>query len=443
MTLPVFVTRAISRLEAAGYEAYVVGGAVRDHLMGRRPADFDLCTNATPAEVTALFHDCRPVTVGARYGTVKIMGNLSIEITTFRSDSVYSDSRHPEMVRFGHSIKEDLARRDFTINAIACHPEKGYIDPFGGQADIQAKLIRCVGDPARRFSEDALRILRAIRFAARFGFAIEPLTWQAALDHRALLSRLSAERLRDELSAFIICPRAGDLLIRFREILFEIIPELKPCNGFQQHSPHHHHDVLGHIAETINHCPPALPIRLAALLHDIGKPLCFTRDERGQGHFPGHMDLSAGIARDFMSRLRYPSRMIETVCLLIANHDRRYQATPAGAREWLGRLGPKQIFVFIKLKRADCLAHAPSYYFHLRKLAQFRREVCAALRRGDCYSLRQLAVGGRDLIRALGFAPGPLIGETLDALLNAVVQGEVVNARAQLLQLAAQIQDAR
>jgi tRNA nucleotidyltransferase (CCA-adding enzyme) len=414
----------------------VVGGAVRDELLGLPPSDYDICTDATVGEIEDVFSNFALTKIGARFGTVCVAaGGASLEITTYRSDGEYLDSRRPESVVFCRSLKEDLARRDFTVNAMAYNPGSGYIDYFGGRRDLRARLIRCVGEPERRFGEDALRIMRALRLAAKLGFSLEDKTGLTMKAMRAGLRRISAERLRDELSGFIISAGSGSLLLRYREIFFEFIPELAPCDGFLQHNPNHDRDVLGHIAETVDRCGGSLTLKLAALLHDVGKPLCFVM-ERGRGRFPGHMEASAEIARRVLKRLRYPKKLVDDVCALVENHDKPYLGTPESARDWLGRLGRKNLFALIKLKRADCLAHAPCYHDRLRRIAGFRRAVVMALKRRDCYSLARLSVNGRDVNAALGLKPGRYTGEILKYLLRMVIDGKAENRREALLSLA-------
>lgn len=436
MKLPDYVAEGIGRLEKNGFEAYVVGGAVRDELLGKKPLDYDLCTNARTDDISRIFSDFTLVKPGARFGTVRVVtGGGMLDITTYRCDGEYSDGRRPDTVRFCDSLKEDLSRRDFTINAIAYNPRMGYVDYFGGQADLQAEVIRCVGDPAERFAQDALRILRAVRFAARLGFTIEARTELAARELRGTLRKLSAERVRDELSGFIVCKNAGVFLLRYREIFFEIIPELEPCDGFNQHNPNHNHDVLGHIAETINRASNELTVRLAALLHDIGKPECFTLDN-GRGRFFGHMEVSAKMAREILARLKYPGKIIDTVVILVENHDKPYNNTPPSARSWLNKVGSKNLFLLMKLKRADILAHDPSYHNRLYRLAGFKRAVTETLRRGDVYSLSRLAVNGQDINRELNLAPGSQTGDILYYLLQRVIDGDAQNNRRELLALA-------
>lgn len=437
MKLPEYVTFVIERLEKQGYDAYVVGGAVRDELMNRRPTDYDLCTNASPAAIREAFSDFRIVSCAEAYGTVSVLiGKQVVEITTFRRDGGYSDSRHPDTVQFTENLQEDLARRDFTVNAIAYNPRAGFIDPFLGLGDIRRKQLRTVGDPQVRFAEDALRILRCARLSAKLGFSVEPATLAAAVAARDSLQNISAERVRDELFKFIVCKNAGNYLLRFKEIFFSVIPELEACDGFEQHNPNHAFDVLGHTAETINRASKNLTVRLAALLHDVGKPRCFTRDETGRGRFFGHMEIGAEMTREILTRLKCPAKLVDTVSLLVLNHDKPYSATPASAREWLARMGRKNIFLLTDLKKADCLAHARSYHNRLFRVYGFKREIQAALARGDCFTLHALAVKGSDVNAALGLRAGPLTGQVLQYLLSAVIEGSAPNEKDQLIELA-------
>lgn len=437
MKLPEHVTFVIDRLEKQGYDAYVVGGAVRDELMNRKPTDYDLCTNALPAAIIEIFQDQKIVSCAEAYGTVSVMiGKHTVEITTFRSDGGYSDSRHPDTVAFTNSIHEDLARRDFTVNAIAYSPSRGFVDPYLGLGDIRRRVLRTVGDPAKRFEEDALRIMRGVRLSAKLGFTMEPATEAAALDAREKLNSISVERVRDELFKFLTCHNAGDWLLRYKQIFFTVIPELEACDGFEQYNPNHAFDVLGHTAETVNRASKNLIVRLAALLHDIGKPRCLTRDDTGRGRFFGHMEIGAEMCREILVRLRCPSRLVETVSLLVLNHDKPYSATPVSAREWLAKMGRKNIFLLTDLKKADCLAHAKSYHNRLFRVYGFKREIQAALARGDCFSLHGLAVKGGDINGALSLAPGPETGKILQYLLSQVIAGKVENERDALIELA-------
>ena len=318
MELPKEVKNAIGRLEAAGYEAFAVGGCVRDSLLGNEPGDYDLTTAAKPEETKRVFQGEKIVETGIKHGTVTvILGETPLEITTFRVESEYRDNRRPERVEFTKSIEEDLARRDFTMNALAYSESRGIVDPFGGEADIKAGIIRAVGDPEKRFREDALRIMRALRFASALGFEIEPETEKALLENRALLLNVSAERLSEELLKLLCGQNVRRVLMKYTDVLGVILPELLPMKGFSQQNPHHVYDVLEHSAAAAEKVPPRPALRLGALLHDVGKPRCFTIDENGVGHFYGHAEISAQMAEEILGRLRLDSAAKKEVVSLV------------------------------------------------------------------------------------------------------------------------------
>ncbi len=441
MNIPHYVKALISRLARAGYGAYVVGGAVRDTLLDKRPSDYDVATSAPPQDILRVFKGYKTVETGARFGTIGVLsqGHL-VELTTFRRDGEYLDARRPETVSFTDELAEDLARRDFTVDAMALDENGALVDPFGGAADLAAGVVRAVGDPFSRFTEDALRILRGVRICARLGFDMDGPTKAAALRLAPSLTKISAERVRDELSKLLVCDDAARCLRDYDEILFAVIPELRACKGFEQHNPNHHLDVYGHILLTVQNVGKKPVLRMAALLHDVAKPRCFTM-EGARGRFWGHMEESAADARVILERLRYPAKFIDTVCALVENHDKPHKPTPADARRWLSRLGAENTYLVIRLKYADCLAHDKSYHRHLPRLRAFKREVDAALKRGDCYTLSALAVNGRDVNGALGLAPSDKTGDILRALLDAVVDGNVANEKEPLLRLAKELSD--
>ncbi|MEG0751292.1 MAG: CCA tRNA nucleotidyltransferase [Oscillospiraceae bacterium] len=444
MKLPVHVQSIMGALESAGFESYVVGGAVRDFLLRRKTSDYDLCTSARPEETMHVLGQFSPDGSAARYGVVSVGdGTKRVEITTFRREGGYVDGRHPESVEFTKNLAEDLARRDFTVNAVAYNPKTGYIDPFCGRDDIKRRIIKTIGDPYSSFSQDALRIMRAVRFASQLGFAIESNTRAAAENLADALEKISHERVRDELFRFVTGPRAGNALLQYRKIIFSVIPELERCDGFEQHNPNHNFDVFGHTAETLRRSSRALPLRLAALLHDIGKPLCFSTDANGRGRFWGHMEKGAEISREILERLQCPQKLADTVCLLVESHDKPYSATPASARFWLNRVGRRNIFLLIELKKADCLAHAKSYHNRLARIYGFKREVLASLRRGDCFTLGALALSGGELCDALEMRPGPKVGALLGRLLEGVLDGSVNNDKDELIALAKIYKDER
>ena len=435
MQLPAQVHSALSRLNAAGFAAYVVGGCVRDLLMGRTPGDYDITTAALPEETAAVFAGERVIETGLQHGTVTVLTDgMPLEITTFRVDGAYSDARHPDAVRFTRSLREDLARRDFTMNAIAWNPESGLADPFGGEADIRAHVIRCVGDPETRFREDALRILRCLRFSAVLGFSIDPATAAAAEANRGLLSRISAERVASDLKKLVCGADARRVILSETDILGTVLPELLPLRGFDQRNPNHCYDILEHCAAVCEAVPPEPAIRMAALLHDVGKPDCFFTDEEGVGHFYGHAGRGAEMVDPILRRLRFDNESRARITELVRRHDMRIEPTEKGVLRALRRFGPEFYFQLVQLKRADALAHAPGPN---RDERAERAEALAALgtellERQACFSLRDLAVDGRDLLAA-GFSPGPAVGQALDRLLDAVTDGRVPNEKAALL----------
>ena len=444
--LPPAVTGILARLNACGYAAYAVGGCVRDSLRGEPPHDWDIAASSLPRETMACFPGARFVDVGARHGTVALLTEDGgcYEITTFRADGAYTDGRHPDGVTFLSDIHGDLARRDFTVNAMAYHPETGLIDPFGGAEDIRLGRIRCVGKADERFQEDALRILRALRFAARFGYAIEAETDRSLRAGRARLLGVAAERIRVELDGILLGGGCDAVLTGYPEVLGVFLPEILPCVGFQQHNPHHLYDVWTHTARAVAAAERDRDVRLALLLHDLGKPLVFTVGDDGRGHFYGHPEKSLFIARAVLARLRYDGKTTDSVCALVQYHDADIFDTEKSARRWLCRLCAPLTEKLIEVKRADARAQAmPETKLPL--FDAFARRVQAALAAGDCVSLSQLAVNGRDILALCapagksegeGEGKGKWVGDTLRALLSRVVDGALPNERGALLKAA-------
>ena len=439
MTIPRAALTAVAQLNQAGFEAYLVGGCVRDLLMGRTPGDYDLTTSAAPEQVQAVFSGCRTIETGLRHGTVTVLlEGLPLEITTFRTDGGYSDHRHPDSVRFASTLREDLARRDFTVNAMAWHPEKGLQDLFGGRQDLEAGVIRCVGSPSQRFSEDALRILRALRFAAVLGFSLDPATAEAALEQRALLACVSRERIAAELTKLLCGRDMRRVVTACWPVLAVPVPELAAMAGFDQHSRYHCYDVLTHCAAAAEAVPPEKVLRWAALLHDAGKPACFTLDPEGAGHFYGHAKRSAAMAEEILTRLRFDRETIRRVRALVELHD--YPIDPPdgsperAVRRLLSRLGETDFFALLALKRGDALAHAPAFRARAEACSRFESLGRELLQQQACFSLRDLAVRGGDLME-LGVS-GPALGALLNRLLEAVMDGRVPNEKQALLRLA-------
>ena len=435
--LPPQVRTALDRLEAAGYEAWLVGGCVRDALMGRTPGDSDLTSASLPEETAAVFAGERIIETGLQHGTVTVLlDGMPLEITTFRVDGAYADARHPDAVTFTRSLREDLARRDFTMNAVAWSPRAGLSDPFGGAADIRARVIRCVGDPDERFREDALRILRCLRFAAVLGFEIEPATAAAARANSALLGRISAERVTAELKKLVCGADVRRVVLEHTEVLGAVLPEMLPLRGFDQRNPNHCFDILEHCAAACEAVPAEPTLRLAALLHDLGKPDCFFIGEDGLGHFYGHAERGAEIVDPLLRRLRFDNESRAEITALVRLHDLRIEPTEKAVLRALRKYGPELYFRLMQLKRADALAHAPGENRDARVAhsATLERLGRALLAQNACFTLRDLAVNGSDLLSAgLVPAPGPAVGQALDALLDAVADGRVPNEKAALL----------
>lgn len=434
MQLPQLVKEVLERIEESGYEAYVVGGCVRDALLGSQPSDWDICTSALPERLLDLFADVPCIPTGLKHGTVTVVWKgESMEITTYRTEKGYSDGRHPDRVHFVTSIHDDLSRRDFTVNAMAYHPARGLIDPFGGKADLDRGLLRCVGVAETRFREDALRILRGMRFAACYGFSVEAKTAAAILNEADGLHQVAAERIRAELERLLIGKGVGGVLRQFREVLFRVIPELKAADGFEQHSPYHHLDVFAHTVEAVSQAAPELPVRLALLLHDAGKPECFTWDELGHGHFYGHAAVSEQMARDILHRLRYDRMTIERVLLLIRYHDTLLYPEEPRIKRWLNRFGEDFFRQLLLVKEGDCLGQIPSLKGErLPELEQIKEVLDRVVAQQQCFSLKDLAINGRDVL-ALGIAEGKQVGAALEWALNAVMDGSLPNEQETLL----------
>lgn len=433
MNLPKTVLELMQALQAQGFEAWAVGGCVRDSVLGITPHDYDLCSSALPEQMQQVFSDHRLVLAGVKHGTVGVVTEEGVvEITTFRTEGDYSDSRHPGWVRFVPTVQEDLARRDFTINAMAYCPEKGYADPFGGLEDLKQGILRAVGDPVCRFQEDALRILRGVRFAARFHLKIQQETWEAMLSEIAGLDSLARERVFEELEKLLLVADA-QLLIKIQPILARVIPELEPTMGFCQYSPHHAFDVFTHIAYVTETVPAEPELRFAALLHDVGKPACFTRDENGRGHFRGHAQVGAEIADEILRRLKAPTAFREEVVWLIDHHMSHYLPEKKSVRRALSRHGKVRMQKLMALQRADLsskgVVEAEDEDLQLRKFCQLLEEL--SQEEGQL-SLKTLAVKGQDLME-IGYAPDPKLGKVLNELLNRVIAEELPNEKQALL----------
>ncbi len=426
-SVPKPVLSALEKLECAGYPAFLVGGCVRDLLRGVEPHDFDMTTLALPQETERVFAGLPVLKTGIQHGTVTVLQNgISLEITTYRADGTYSDGRHPDFVRFARTPEEDLRRRDFTVNAMAWSPSRGLVDPCGGQADLKKQLLRCVGDPETRFSEDALRILRGARFASCLGFTVEPETKAAMLRLAPLLKRVSGERISAEFLRLLCGKKAEEVLLQFRELIALFLPEIRPCFDFDQRTPHHCYDVYLHTVKVVAAVPPEPTLRLAAFFHDIGKPATFTfRD--GSGHFKGHPECGAAICEEALCRLRLPKKQIREVCLLVREHDFSIENEGRGAIYLLQRLPKELIEPLLLLMEADARAKADPVS-SLERVRALRQELADLRQKPLCLSLKDLAIGGDDLLEA-GIPAGPAVGKLLRALLERVIAGELENDR--------------
>lgn len=433
---------AMRQLLHSGYQVYVVGGAVRDLLVGIDPVDYDLATDATPDAIMRVFSDYTVIPTGVAHGTVTVrIGAVSMEITTFRYDGTYTDKRHPDNVIFGHSLREDAARRDFTVNAMGLDQDGILFDYFDGYSDLSNRVIRAVGDPVARMREDALRILRALRFSSMRGFALEERTEAAIRGEARLLCGIAPERIWKELLGILCGAVPGDLLLRYTDVFGVIIPEILPMKDFEQCNPYHDRDVLAHTAAVVAAVPPDPNLRLAALFHDIGKPSVFTRDENGIGHFYGHQKVSYEIASAVMTRLRADKKTKETVETLVRWHDCPVEPDAKTIRRRLNRFGETTLRDLLALKRADTFGQAEPRNERMALLDKAETVLEEVLRTRDCFTLSQLAVNGEDLI-SFGLERGPQVGTALRKALSAVMDGEIPNQREEILRYLSQSNDA-
>ena len=428
------VVRALEILENQGFATYLVGGCVRDYIMDLPVHDFDITTAAEPQQVKAAFAAFRVIETGLKHGTVTvIIDDVPLEITTFRNDGCYIDNRRPESVTFSKCLSEDLARRDFTMNALAYNPQSGVQDLFCGLQDIKHRLVRAVGNPEQRFTEDALRIVRGLRFAAVLDFEIEPKTAAAMHKHKELLKNISVERIFVELKKLLCGCAAARVVAEYLDILGVIIPELLPMQGFEQHNPYHNYDVLTHTLKAVEQIEPVPYLRLAALLHDIGKPSTFTRSADGIGHFYGHMYASTEIAANILTRLHADNYTREKVLKLVKYHDVQIIAEEKYVKRWLHKLGVEDFFELLQVKRSDMIAQKgdlndprQACLLELRSIAEH------VLASGGAFNLKDLAVSGRDLMD-VGIPQGKNLGIMLNKLLELVMEGELVNRREDLI----------
>lgn len=443
MEIPSNITRILDMLENAGYEAYIVGGCVRDSLMGIQPHDYDITTSALPEETERVFSGMKLIETGLKHGTVTVLSEGEpVEITTYRVDGEYHDSRRPDSVTFTRSLREDIARRDFTMNGIAYSPKRGMFDEFGGAEDIRRGIIRCIGEPERRFREDALRIMRGMRFSSSLGFRVEEQTAEAMLDNRGLLRNISAERVFTELSGLLTGRQSAfnisRVLTEFREILAEVVPEFRAAFDFDQRSKYHDLDVYQHLLASAEAAAlisrGGLPLTLAMLLHDIGKPERFTIGDDGEGHFYGHAQVSADMAEDILRRLKTSTALRERVCAIIKYHDIPLPENDRSLRRMLSKHGEELSRNIAMAHIADNMAKKPEYRV---RCADWRDliERIPEMAKESCLTIKSLAVDGKALADIV--PPSPLMGETLKFLLSGVIDGSFLNEREFLLQEAA------
>lgn len=437
---PYYANLALNLLKSAGFEAYVVGGCVRDSLLGEIPNDWDITTSALPEDTLKVFKDYRVIETGIKHGTVAVLidDNL-LEITTYRVDGEYKDNRHPENVTFTRNLALDLARRDFTINALACDADGRLIDEFGGVADLEAKRICCVGEPDERFAEDALRIMRALRFSATLDFDIEARTAKSIRRNKDLLKNIAAERITEELLK-LLCgkgPRVTDILIEYRDVFAVIIPELEPCFDFDHQNIHHVYDIYNHIAYSVGASKPLPDVRLALLLHDIGKPHVFTVDENGTGHTYKHAEVSYELSKTVLSRLRLPTDFYETVLTLVRYHDYPVQPEKRYIKRRLNKFGPEILEKLMLVKVGDNAAHNMETGDFYPEIVEVQKLMAEVLAEGDCFSLKGLDITGNDII-SLGYT-GPKVGEILNELLMEVIEETIPNEHSKLIERAKEI----
>ncbi len=435
--IPVYITEILKRIEASGYEAFLVGGCVRDYIMGKKPDDYDIASSAHPDEIKAIFSDFKTIDTGIKHGTVSIFfeGNVT-EITTFRIDGKYKDSRRPESIAFTNSIEEDLKRRDFAVNAMAMDLRGNITDPFGGQEDIKRKVIRAVGNAQKRFEEDALRILRGVRFASVLDFEIEKETAVQIHLLRERLKNISSERIKTEFVKLLCGKNVVNALREYSDVISVFIPEVALCIGFQQHSRYHKYDVYEHIIHAVEEVPNDDYItRTAMFFHDIAKPECFTMDERG-GHFKGHAAKSSEYARAIMKRLRFSRKEINTVSNLVFYHRNRFISRKE-IKEVLADLGEKNFMRLMDIQRADSLSKNDFCIKETDHIDSIRNQAKEILKYNECISIDQMDINGSQLAD-IGFN-GKEIGKVLRQLLELIIEEKLENNRENLINCAKSI----
>lgn len=438
--LPADVRMIIDKIEKEGFSAYAVGGCVRDSLLKKEPSDWDICTDALPNDILKIFADFHTFDAGIKHGTVSVVINSVVyEITTFRIDGEYSDNRHPESVEFTSDLITDLSRRDFTVNAMAYSDRTGLVDPFGGAYDLELMAIRCVGNPVDRFNEDALRIMRALRFASCYNMAIEKKTANAIFICKGLLHNIACERITSEFNKLVCGESCEYILRRFREVFSEFLPEITIMFGYEQHTKHHNKTLWRHTTCAMMHIEPEPLLRITMLLHDLGKPMACKRDPDGTAHFKGHPKFSAVMAEQILDRLKYPREFIDDCVTLIAFHDVRFTGSKPQIRRVMNKIGEKNMHRLLQVQYADIMAQ--SNYLRDEKLSKLSLAESALkeiMQEKDCFTLKQLDINGHDLIK-MGITDGKKIGCTLKKLLGMVMDETIENKNSALLQKAKEL----
>lgn len=437
ITIPRGAKAIVQGLRYEHHDAYVVGGCVRDSLLGVEPKDWDICTSATPEEMKEYFNriSVKTIDTGLKHGTITVDMEQcgKFEVTTFRIDGNYSDNRHPDSVQFVDSIVQDLSRRDFTINAMAFNPG-GLVDPFHGRDDLENGIIRCVGNPDDRFKEDALRILRAMRFSSTYGFTIDEATSQSIHKNKELLLNIAAERIQAELCRMLCGKGILNVLLEYSDVIATIIPEMEPCIGFDQNNRFHEYTVYDHIAHAVaNYTGIDTVVNVSLLLHDIGKPCCYTVDEKG-GHFYGHGVSSHDITEKVLTKLRFDNKTKSDILELVLYHDAVIEPTPKTVRRWLNKIGERQFSRLLDIRMADILAHK-------KGTQESRIERCNALRtlaneiieQEQCFKIKDLMIDGYDVMEILGVPEGKEVGLVLSEILKLVIDEELENDRTALI----------
>lgn len=440
INIPPDANELVHALQDNGYSAYVVGGCVRDSILGVEPHDWDICTSAGPSDVLDVFKDRRVIETGLQHGTLTVVVHgVPYEITTYRIDGTYSDNRRPDTVTFTNDLFEDLRRRDFTVNAMAYNASEGLIDPFGGLKDIKEKRMRCVGSAKERFEEDALRILRAIRFASCMGFLITPDTDREIHRQYKSLENISIERINSEFCKIVMSDSFAAHLSSYKDVFSLFIPELKDMIDFPQNNPYHAYDVFGHTVHAIEECASDdLTVRLAVFFHDFGKPHSYQDGEDGIRHFKGHGKVSADITDNIMKRLRFDNKTRKDVVELVYYHDATVQDGKKYVKRWLNKIGEKQLRRLLEVRKADIKGQNSDYEKErLDKIVRIEKIIDEVLREDECFSLKDLAINGRDLMN-IGYIQNKVLGDTLNILLKMVISGDIENDKGKLLEVAKQ-----